>query len=70
MDKQKEGDKKSNVKYQKLKDDSIPSTSSSSTSSRSNYMWFEKYFHRNTGPKYERLKEEEEKEGKQPNKKN
>lgn len=60
MDKQKDGDKKSNVKYQKLDDDSR-STSSSSKSLQSSYSsWFEKHFQRNEGPKYERLKEEED----------
>lgn len=56
MDKQKEGDKKSNIKYQKLKDDSPPPSSSP----RSIQNWFEKKIQRDTGPKYERLKEEED----------
>lgn len=63
MDKQKESEKKSNVKYQKLEDESPPS-SSSSTSTQWKYTWFEKHFQQNKGPQYERLKEEEEDEKK------
>lgn len=62
MDKQKKDDMKSNVKYQRLEDDSPRSSSSSTSSSQSNNKWFEKYIQRNKGPKYERLKEEKEEE--------
>lgn len=70
MDKQQKSDKKSNVKYQKLTDDSQPPLSSQ-TSWRSNHIWFQKYFRRFTGPQYEPLKtvEEEEKQSKNKNEK-